>query len=131
MENSIKIVLLCCNYTNLIEGEDVREILGRLEIWRFPCSGQIEITDMLRAFRMGADGVLVAGCTRGACHNGRGSERAERRVLGARKILEEIGIPMNSLEFVYVNRLDGGDFVSKAKAFYGKILGQKLEERRR
>lgn len=38
---------------------------------------------------------------------------------------------MDSLEFVYVNRLDGGDFVSKAKAFYGKILGQKLEERRR
>lgn len=130
MKNSIKLVLLCCNYTNLIEGEDLQEILGKMEIWRFPCSGQIEITDMLRAFRIGADGVLVAGCSRGTCHNGRGSERAERRVLGAKKILEEIGISPVGLEFVFVNRLDGGDFVNKVKDFYGKILKQKLEEKR-
>lgn len=77
MENSIKIVLLCCNYTNLIEGEDVREILGRLEIWRFPCSGQIEITDMLRAFRMGADGVLVADAQEGLVIMG-GEARGQR-----------------------------------------------------
>lgn len=131
MENSVKLILLCCNYTNLVEGEDLREILGRLEIWRFPCSGQIEITDMLRAFRVGADGVLVAGCNRGTCHNGRGSERAERRVLGAKKILEEIGISPDRLEFVYVNRLDGGEFVKRTRDFYGKILKLKLEESRR
>lgn len=129
MENSLKIALLCCNYTNLAEREDLAQLLGGVEIKRYPCSGHIEVTDILRAFREGAFGVMVAGCEKGRCHNAKGSERAERRVLGAKKIIEELGLEPERVEFFYIGRLDSGDFVEKAKNFYGRLLKIRLKEK--
>ncbi|GEM_PF-742728 len=128
-KNGLKLAILCCNYTNLSDREDFLEIPVNLEIKRFPCSGKIEITDMLRALREGAKGVMVAGCLPGTCHNGRGSERAEKRVLGAQKIIEEIGLESERIKMFFVDRLDGGDFIEKAKAFYKDILNLELKER--
>lgn len=122
MGNSFKIAILCCNYTNLAEREDLAVIPGEIIIKRFPCSGHIEITDILRTFREGAKGVMVAGCERGSCHNLRGSERAEKRVLGARVILQELNIEPERVSMFFVSRLDSGDFVEKAKHFYKKIV---------
>ncbi|MGB9761595.1 MAG: hydrogenase iron-sulfur subunit [Caldimicrobium thiodismutans] len=130
-EKGFKLSILCCNYTNLSEKEDFFEVPVSLEIKRYPCSGKIEITDMLRALREGAKGVMVAGCMPGTCHNGRGSERAEKRVLGARKILEEIGLEPERISMFFVNRLDGEDFINKVKAFYREILNFELKGRER
>lgn len=127
--DSLKLTILCCNYTNLSDREDFLEIPVRLEIKRYPCSGKIEITDILRSFREGAKGVMVAGCLPGTCHNAKGSERAERRVLGAKKILEEIGVSPERVEMFFVDRLDSGAFIEKAKAFYKKILNLEIRER--
>lgn len=129
MPNALKITILCCNYTNLSEREDLEQILGRVEIKRYPCSGHIEITDILRAFREGADGVMVAGCEKGTCHNLKGSERAEKRVLGARKILEEVGIEKERVEMFFVGRLSAEDFVNKAKEFYKRLINFAVKER--
>lgn len=129
MRNSFKIAILCCNYTNLAEREDLAVIPGEIIIKRFPCSGHIEITDILRTFREGVKGVMVAGCERGSCHNLRGSERAERRVLGARVILQELNIEPERVSMFFVSRLDSGDFVEKAKHFYKKIVQLERKER--
>ncbi|MCS7150419.1 MAG: hydrogenase iron-sulfur subunit [Caldimicrobium sp.] len=129
MENSFKIAILCCNYTNLAEREDLADIVARIEVKRYPCSGKIEITDILRAFREGAKGVMVAGCARGTCHNLRGSDRAERRVVGARATLKELEIEPERVEMFFVSRLDAGDFAEKAKEFYRRILKLELKER--
>lgn len=128
-DRALKLAILCCNYTNLSEREDFFEIPVSLEIKRYPCSGKIEITDMLRALREGAKGVMVAGCMPGTCHNTKGSERAERRVLGAKKILEEIGLSPERIGMFFVDRLDGGDFIEKVKAFYRGILNLELKEK--
>ncbi|MDM7202626.1 MAG: hydrogenase iron-sulfur subunit [Thermodesulfobacteriaceae bacterium] len=129
MGRPFKICILCCNYTNLSEREDLEQILGAVEIKRFPCSGHIEITHILRAFREGAVGVMVAGCERGTCHNGRGSERAEKKVIGAKKILEEIGMEGERVGFFFIPRLSAEDFVNRAKEFYGTLI--KLEQKER
>ena len=128
-KETLKISILCCNYTNLSEREDLEQMLGSIEILRYPCSGYVEITDILRAFREGASGVMVAGCEKGTCHNGRGSERAEKRVLGAKKILEEIGIEKERLAMFYISRLSADEFVEKAKEFYGDLLKLELKEK--
>ncbi len=129
MKKALKISILCCNYTNLSEREDLEKVLGVLEIKRFPCSGHIEITDILRAFREGASGVMVGGCEKGTCHNERGSERAEKRVLEAKKILEEIGIEKERLAIFYIPRLSAEDFVNNAKVFYELLLKLDLKEK--
>ncbi len=129
-KNELKLAILCCNYTNLSEREDFYELPVKLEIKRFPCSGKIEITDMLRALREGAKGVMVAGCAPGTCHNGKGSERAEKRVIGAQRILEEIGLEKERIKMFFVERLSAEDFIEKAKAFYKEILNLELKERK-
>jgi len=129
MGEGIKLSILCCNYTNLAEREDLYEVPARLEIKRFPCGGHIEITDILRAFREGAEGVCVCACEKETCHNGKGNERAEKKVVGARAILQEIGISPERLSFYYVPRLDAEAFVEDVKAFFSKVLKEKVEER--
>jgi len=130
-ERGLKIAILCCNYTNLSDKEDFESIPCELEIKRYPCSGKIEITDMLRALREGAKGVIVAGCNPGTCHNGRGSERAEKRVLGAKRIIEELGLSPERIRMLFVDRLDAEGFVSGLKEFYGEILKLEMEERKK
>ncbi|MFN3505029.1 MAG: hydrogenase iron-sulfur subunit [Caldimicrobium sp.] len=129
MSNSFKITILCCNYTNLSEREDLEQILGKVEIKRYPCSGHIDITDILKALREGSEGVMVAGCEKGTCHNGKGSERAEKRVLGAQKILEEIGIEKERVAMFYIGRLSAEDFVEKAKEFYKRLINLAAKEK--
>jgi len=129
-ERPLKLAILCCNYTNLSDKEDFQDIALHLEIKRFPCSGKIEITDMLKALREGALGVMVAGCKPGTCHNVKGSERAEKRVLGAQKILEELGLSPARVKMFFVDRLDAGDFTAKLKEFYKEILNLELKERK-
>jgi len=122
MKKNVKITILCCNYTNLAEKEDFSEISENIEIKKYPCSGYIEIVDILRAFTEGADGVMVVGCEKGTCHNKKGSERAEKRVIGAQKILEELDLNKERVQMFFVSRLNSGELVDKAKKFYEEIL---------
>lgn len=128
-KTELKLAILCCNYTNLSDREDFFDIPVILEIKRFPCSGKIEITHMLKALREGAKGVMVVGCLQGTCHNGKGSEWAKKRVLGAQRIIEEIGLEPERIKMFFVDRLDGEGFIEKAKAFYKEILKLELKEK--
>jgi coenzyme F420-reducing hydrogenase delta subunit len=122
MSEGLKIAVLCCNYTNLADREDFGPIPAKLKVQKFPCGGHIEITDILRALREGADGVLVAVCEEGKCHNEKGNVRAEKRVLGAKKILEEIKISPERVKVVYVKRQDTGDFIENLMNFYKELV---------
>lgn len=117
-----KIAILCCHYTNEATAEDVADIPAQIEIRRFPCSGRIEVADILRAFENDAEAVLVAGCERGSCHNRSGSLRAEKRVEAARRILEEIGMEPERVQMAFIPRLDTGAFVAAAKDTFEKLL---------
>ena len=117
-----KLVILCCHYTNEAGQEDVADIPAKVEIKRFPCSGRIEVVDILRAFEEDADAVLVAGCEKGACHNHAGRLRAEKRGEAARKILQEIGMEPELLQMAFIPRLDTGTFVAATKKTFEKFL---------
>ncbi len=131
MAQGLRIDILCCNYTNLAEREDFYEVPVEIEIKRFPCGGHIEVTDILRALRLGASGVMVCACEKGTCHNGKGNERAEKKVLSARNILQEIGMEPERITFYFVPRLDAESFVEDLKEFYKKLLELKIKERSR
>ncbi|MBC7341522.1 MAG: hydrogenase iron-sulfur subunit [Clostridia bacterium] len=71
---------------------------SEVNIVRVPCSGRVEVRDLLRAFRDGADGVLVLACPEGSCQDLTGNVRARQRVEYAQRLLEEIGIEKERLE---------------------------------
>ncbi len=117
-----KMAILCCHYTNQAQAEDLADIPAKIEVKRYPCSGRIEVTDILRAFEKDAEAVLVAGCEKGSCHNLSGSLRAEKRVEAARQILSEIGLEPERIQMAYIPRLETGVLVEAAKRTFEVLL---------
>jgi F420-non-reducing hydrogenase iron-sulfur subunit len=61
------------------------------------CSGKVDSSHILNAFRRGADGVLILGCRGGDCHYQDGNYEAKKRVYLLHKILESYGIEKERL----------------------------------
>ncbi len=123
--SEMKITILCCHYTNQATAEDFAGIPARIEIRRYPCSGKIEVADILRALEEDAEGVLVAGCEKSSCHNRSGSLRAEKRAEAARKILTEIGMEPERVQMAFVPRLETGVLVEATKGLFETLLDLK------
>jgi len=65
---------------------------------RLPCTGKVDILQLLEALLAGADGVMVVGCMEGDCHFVSGNIKARRRVERAKKILDAARIGADRLE---------------------------------
>ncbi len=126
--SEMKITILCCHYTNQATAEDFAGIPAKIEVKRYPCSGKIEVADILRALEDDAEGVLVAGCEKSSCHNRSGSQRAEKRTAAAQKILEEIGMEPVRVQMAFVPRLETGVLVEATKRLFETLLDLKSKE---
>lgn len=56
------------------------------------CSGRVDSTHVLDAFKQGADGVLILGCPEGDCHFQDGNFQARRKAYMLQQLLESYGI---------------------------------------
>jgi F420-non-reducing hydrogenase iron-sulfur subunit len=74
---------------------------------RVMCSGRVDPTFILRAFELGADGVLVAGCHPGDCHYAEGNYKTMRRVAMLRMLLKANGIDPCRLRVEWVSAAEG------------------------
>jgi len=72
-----------------------------------PCSGRVEIIDLMRAFENGADGVLVLGCLEDKCHHQNGSLTAKKRVGYIKSLLKDIGLDEKRLEMYMLSPSTG------------------------
>jgi len=75
---------------------------------RVMCTGRVEPEFVLKAFRDGADGVLVVGCHPGECHYVDGNVKALRRLSLLRATLEQLGIEGERLQLVWAGASEGG-----------------------
>jgi len=64
------------------------------------CIGKVDATEIVHAFKSGADGVLLLGCGEGDCHFQDGNQEAKKRVYLLHQILESFGIEKERLEIV-------------------------------
>jgi F420-non-reducing hydrogenase iron-sulfur subunit len=87
----------------------------QIRIVKLPCSGRIDPLFLLRAFQMGADGVLVSGCHPGDCHYISGNYYARRRWVMFRELLEYVGFDMRRVHFSWVSAAEGAKFVDVVK----------------
>jgi len=87
-----------------------------VRIIRVMCSGRIEPSFILEAFKDGADGVLVAGCHLPAdCHYLSGNFKAFRRVMLLKKLLPQFGIEPERLRVEWVSASEGDRFATVIK----------------
>ena len=88
---------------------------------RVMCSGRVSPEMVLRAFRAGADGVLVMGCHIGDCHYSSGNHRTIKRVPLLRKLLGYVGVNPDRLRLVWVSAAEAPRFVQVTKEFVATV----------
>ena len=74
-----KILVFACNWCSYA-GADTAGVSRiqyspKFRVIRTMCSGRVRTSYILKAFKLGADGVLVSGCHIGDCHYIFGNER--------------------------------------------------------
>ncbi|MGD0330448.1 MAG: hydrogenase iron-sulfur subunit [Nitrososphaeria archaeon] len=93
-----------------------------IRIVRVMCSGRIEPSFILEAFRDGADGVLVAGCHLPSdCHYISGNFKALRRIMLLKRVLKELGIEPERLRLEWISASEGDKFAVVVKDMVEKI----------
>jgi coenzyme F420-reducing hydrogenase delta subunit len=113
-----KVLAFCCTYCAYTAGD----LAGSLRLSYAPnvrvvkllCSGKIDAMLLLRAFADGADAIYVAGCALGDCHFREGNRRAIQTVAYTKKLLAEIGLEPQRLEFFHIPASAGPLFAERA-----------------
>ena len=71
------------------------------------CSGRVDADFILKAFNLGADGVMIAGCHPGDCHYIEQNYKTIRRFSMLRYFLEQMGIEKDRLRLVWASAAEG------------------------
>ncbi len=85
------------------------------------CSGRVEASEVMRAFRDGADGVLISGCHPGDCHYTSGNYKTGRRVALLKHTLEEFGMNSDRVKLVWISATEGDEFARVVREFTEEI----------
>jgi F420-non-reducing hydrogenase iron-sulfur subunit len=81
-----------------------------LRVVRVMCSGRVSQELVVRAFREGADGVLVLGCHIGDCHYQEGNHRTAKRMPILRNLLGYLGLHPDRLRLDWVSSAESKRF---------------------
>jgi F420-non-reducing hydrogenase iron-sulfur subunit len=108
MADGKKIVAFCCENSGFKAAEPIRSsaAMKSVEIVKVPCSGKVEVRDMLKAVEQGADHVLVLACPFDNCKYIRGNKRALKRVAMARSALNDAGLEDNRISIEFLSSVD-------------------------
>jgi F420-non-reducing hydrogenase iron-sulfur subunit len=101
-----KIVGFFCNWCSYagadLAGTSRMTYAPNVRIIRVPCSGRVAPIFVLKAFKEGADGVLVCGCHPGECHYAEGNYKTIRRFPLLKEMLTQLGIEEERLRLEWV-----------------------------
>src|SRR4030043_382041 len=104
-----------------LAGSGRKKYPANVRIFKVPCSGRIDPLLILRALRLGFDGVLVSGCHPGDCHYQTGNYRARRRMAITKRFLEYIGVEPQRVQASWVSASEGGKFAEVVTEVTGEL----------
>ncbi|ODS35202.1 MAG: hypothetical protein A7315_14855 [Candidatus Altiarchaeales archaeon WOR_SM1_79] len=113
-EKEPKIIGFLCNWCSYagadLAGTSRIQQPPNVRVIRVMCSSRIKPELVLKAFKNGADGVLVAGCHPGECHYMDGNYYTRRRFVILKKFLEYVGIDPRRFRVEWVSASEGMKF---------------------
>ena len=116
-----KIVSFLCNWCSYagadLAGTSRTKYPPNVRAIRVMCSGRVDERLILKAFAVGADGVLVCGCHPGDCHYHKGNLSARRRVTGLKPFLEALGIGGDRLRLEWISASEAPKVAETVKGF--------------
>lgn len=115
--NPTIVSFLCnwCSYTGAdLAGTSRMKYAHNIRIIRVMCSGRVEPTFVMTAFREGADGVMICGCHPGDCHYHEGNYKCLRRYHLLQKYIQQMGIHKDRLRLAWISASEGKQFADLA-----------------
>ena len=89
-----------------------------IRIIRLMCTGRVDLAFVLRAFRQGADGVIIGGCWPGECHYvTEGNYDALGNMHLSKKLLQLIGLNPDRLRLEWIAASEGSRFAEVMSDF--------------
>jgi len=88
-----------------------------IRVIRVMCSGRVDPVFILKAFAIGADGVLVGGCHPEDCHYMEGNYKARRRIELTKRLLGQFGIEPERLRLEWISASEGARFAEVVTDF--------------
>ena len=111
-----------CSYTGAdLAGTARLAYAPNVRIIRVMCSGRVDPQFVLKAFKEGADGVLISGCHPGDCHYQEGNYKALRRHRLLLRVLEQFGIEKERFRLEWVSASEGPKFQQVCNDFTAQI----------
>jgi len=109
-----KIIAYVCNWCTYL-GADLAgtarmQYPPNVRIIKLPCTGRIDFNLIVKAFEVGADGIIVSGCHPGDCHYTSGNYHARRRWILFRELLDLIGFDLDRINFAWISAAEGKKF---------------------
>ncbi|RJP18530.1 MAG: hydrogenase iron-sulfur subunit [Candidatus Omnitrophota bacterium] len=97
-----------CTYTAAdLAGTSRLKYAPNVRVIRIMCSGRLDPQFVVKAFRDGADGVLIGGCHPGDCHYQEGNYKAYRRYALFQSMLKHMGIEEERFRLEWISASEG------------------------
>jgi len=121
-----KILIFCCNWCSYagsdLAGISRYQIKPYFRVIRTMCSARVDPEWIMEAFRLGVDGVMVAGCHPGDCHYIGGNYRTRRRMALLRSLLKQFGLKPERLELTWISAGEAEKFATTVDSFINRII---------
>ena len=126
MNNAVKnVVVFTCNWDGLscVEAAAQKGLSypASVKVVRVSCLSRVHSGLMLKAFELGANGVMLLGCSPGNCHFEIDAGLIEREYEKTRNILRLLGLREERLALIRLPGGDGAGFVKQVTDFIAGI----------
>lgn len=122
-----RIVGFVCNWSAYsgveMAGINKEEYPPNIQLVRVMCLGRLHLGLILKAFELGADGVMLLGCPLDDCHYESGMASAKEVFTEARKMLNLLGVDPKRLALVEVP-LGRGDVLTRKVSSFVKHISK-------
>lgn len=120
-----KIIAFLCNWCSYraadLAGTSRIKYEPNVRILRVMCSGRVDPTFVLKAFALGADGVMIAGCHPGECHYLEQNYKAMRRFEMLRHTLRALGMEDQRIRLQWASAAEGNVLAAAITEMVGQV----------
>lgn len=124
-KSEANVVVFACNWDGLSSVEAVAQARlsypASVKVVRVSCLSRLHQGLILKAFELGADGVMLLGCEPGECQFDIDNALITQECEKARKLMGLLGLREEKLVLAHVPRGDGSHFVGRVTSFIAEI----------
>lgn len=125
MEFKPNIIAFVCNWCSYAAADTAglkrSKYPANIKLIRVMCSGRVDPQFVLKAFKEGADAVMILGCHPGDCHYKEGNFKAFKRYALLKKIIADFGIEPQRLILEWVSASEADKFIEVVNKTYKQI----------